>query len=85
MLDGGGAPLSELLVRSNQKTKIEELATLLQTPPVGSNQKTERRDVPPTPQRPLAGSDQKTETEKLASRRDKKQKIETGDLPLAVL
>ena len=28
MLDGGGAPLSELLVRSNQKTNIEEIATL---------------------------------------------------------
>ena len=28
MLGGGGAPLSELLVRSNQKTNIEEIATL---------------------------------------------------------
>ena len=29
MLDGGGAPLSELLVRSNQKTNLEDIATLL--------------------------------------------------------
>ena len=85
MLDGGGAPLSELFVRSNQKTNIEELATLLQTPPVGYNQKTERREGPPTPQRLLAVSDQKTENEELASRRGKNQKIETGDLPLTML
>jgi len=37
MLDGGGAPISERLVRLNQKIDIEEIAALLQTPPEGSN------------------------------------------------
>ena len=65
MLDGGGAPLSERLLRSNQKIDIEEIAALLQKPHVGSNQKTEREELAPTMQKPLAGSNQKTQTEQL--------------------
>ena len=65
MLNGGGAPLSERLVRSNQKIDIEEIATLQQKPHVESNQKIEREELTPTMQKPLVGSNQKTGIEEL--------------------
>ena len=90
MLNGGGAPLSERLVRLNQKIDIEEIAALQQKPHVESNQKIEREELTPTMLKPLVGSNQKTEIMKLPPLMLKpligsNQETETEKLPPSLL